>query len=268
MRMPYKGRGKKGRKTNVTKVVGANRKAGNYNKVAKVGSVVSLAKSVNRLKQQIRRETELKTWYNADAVGTICGQVSGNNTGMVTYELSAFQMSTGLDDLNSRIGRKITAKGYQLRFQFSQQSNTTTPCKYIIEVWKTRDFSTSLIGFRDRVFEPDSISTVVDYHSSYNKNQNEYKCIARKTFTLQADNYSGITNIKDIKMFIKMNEELVYSAGASNIVPDNMRLILTIRASVGNNASTTASTLPNIVVAGALTGSVVRFVSKGWYVDS
>lgn len=266
--MYKKGRGRRRRGGVLKKATRAGAKARAYSKNAKVASVVAVAKSVNRLRKQVRRQTELKTWYNADAIGSICGQVSGNNTGMIMYELDAFKMPTGLDDLNNRVGRSVIAKGYQLRFQFSQQSATTTPCKYIIEVWRTRDFGTSLIGMRDRVFEPDSISTVVDYYSSYNKNQKEYKCIGRKTFTLQADNYSGITNIKDIKMFMKMNQELVYSAGSSNIVPDNMRLILTVRASVGNNASTTSSTLPNVVITAPLTGSIVRFVSKGWFVDS
>lgn len=265
MRMPYRSRGR--RRTNLAKVGKAARKAKQYTKPANMASVVSIAKSVTRLRKSIRKDRELKTFTYGSAIGTVVGQVSGNNTGAYLADLNLNNNGAGVGP-EDRIGVKCQLKGIQLRMQFSQQSNASTGSLYVIEVWKTADFGATMNSIRDSIFNNDSISSVVDFYSSYNKEYFDiYKRVAKKVIKLGPDNSSGINEVRDVKMFIKQNQQLTY-ASTSTAVPQNVRYFISIRSSVGNSASSTASTLPNVVHTTALTGSVLRYTAKTWYIDN
>lgn len=249
------------------RAVGAARKAASMNKKAKVASVVSLAKSVSNLRRQIRREAELKTFDYDGAISTQVGQVSGNNTGTYVGQLNLMELASGNTD-TTRIGKKVHLKGIQLRMQFSHQSNASTAINLMVEVFKTQDFGSSDANLRDSIYHADSISTVVDYFSSYKEEHKSWiKRVAVKKVHLPVDSISGVNMVRDIKLFIKQNQELTYSIDGLQ-VPQNYRYFMIVRASVGNSAQSTASTLTNIVHTTALTGCVFRYVAKCWYADS
>lgn len=258
---------RRARKSNLKKVGRSNVRAKQYNRPAKVASVVAVAKSVSRLKKQMRREREMKEFENEAPLATVVGQVTGNNTGMYIADLDIMEIGEGASD-KTRIGKKVMLKGIQTRLQFSSQSNTSTGINFLVEVFKTQDFGSSLTAIRDALYNVDSISGVVDYYSSHkNEAKSWIKRVAVKRVFLPHDTSSGINMVRDIKMFIKQNQELTYTLGTTQI-PQNYRYIICIRASVGNSANSTASTLTNIVHTTALTGAVVRLVSKCWYTDN
>ncbi|AMB43003.1 hypothetical protein [Circovirus-like genome DHCV-3] len=264
--MAYKRNRRGGRKTNVKKAVRANNRARQYNAPAKVASVVSLAKSVNRLKTKMRRETELKE-FESGLLSTTVGQVNINNTGMYIDDLDLMDIAEGASD-KTRIGKKVMLKGVQVRLQFSHQSNTSSASNYIIEVYKTQDFGSTLTAIRDALYNVDSISGVIDYSSTHkNEAKSWLKRVAYKRIRLPVDTFTGVNMVKDVKMFIKQNQELTYTLGSTQ-VPQNYRYIICIRSSVGNNNATTASTLTTVVHTTALTGAIVRLVSKCWYTDN
>lgn len=263
--MPYR-RSMKTKRTNLKKVVSSNSKAKQNNATAKVSSVVALSKSVNKLKKQIAREREMKE-FESGVLASVVGQVSGNNTGMWIDDLDLMDIGEGASD-KTRIGKEVTLKGIQTRLQFSSQSNTSTGINFVVEVWKTQDFGSALTAIRDALYNVDSISTVIDYYSSHkNEAKSWLKRVGYKRVYLPNDSISGINMVKDIKMFIKQNQKLTYTLGTTQI-PQNYRYIICVRASCGNSATSTASTLTNIVHTTAQTGAIVRLVSKCWYTDN
>lgn len=269
--MPYRRRG--GRKTGLSKALGADRKARAYNRPAKVASVANLAKQVKRMKTQIRREFEIKKWDTAAVQTGSIGQVNGNVTGAVGVDLNLCAMPSGLGN-GERVGEKITLKGFQLRLQMVQQSAAAPANNFYVEIWRTTDFTATSTAIT-YLYEVDSISGVIDYNSSINKDyagkkngyKSLYQMVARKRIYIKEDTVSSISQFKNIKVFVKQNQELMYSGGVSQN-PNNVRYFMVIRAANGNASSTTASTVTGIPIAAVNTGAGYYASTTAWYVDN
>lgn len=264
---------RRGRKppTNLAKMGKANAKAKQYVKPANVASVVSLSKQIQSMKKKIRRETEMKKYFPTDITGLVVAQVDVNNSGTQGSFLDVCNIPAGVND-GERVGITARLKGMHYRMQLFAAAAVTFPTKIVIDIFKTMDFSGSLANIRDVIYEVDSISGVVDAQSTMNKEfvgkGKQFQLISRRNVYFKADDFSGAhQQLKDIKFFIKQNQELSY-AGTSTSVPQNVRYIMFLRATTGNRNGTTASTLPTIPVLAVNTGFTVRWRRTDYYTDS
>lgn len=242
-------------------------------RVAKVAHVETLAKSINRMKLQLRKETEMKQYTPVDLFANTVGQVDVNNSGARAFDLEVCKNDAGLAN-DQRIGLQTHLKGIFFRFQVTTQAQSEIANSLIFEVWKTSDFGGSLTAVIGQIYDNDSISGVVDANSTYNKefikskvNPNGlFQMVGRRVCKIYSDNRSGELVYRDFKMFIKQNQLLSY-AGNSNQAPLNIRYILVIRAQNGNRNTATPSTLSTIPIQVTNSGALVRFQHTDYYVD-
>lgn len=265
--LKYKRRVRRGRNP-LKKVTGAGSKAKQYNRTAKVASVVGLAKQVNRIKKQMRKDTEVKYYSPAELSSFNIGQVNGATaSGAVAYELDVCNIGAGVND-TERIGTKIKLTGIQLRVQLTQMDSAVMENRVYIDIFRTADFGTSLANVPDLLYQPDSISGVVDGNSTrYNNLRKTWQLIASKRVFMPYDTLTNARHFKDFKMFIKRRDMLEY-VGVTTDLPINYKYIAVFRCQNGNRSTATASTLSSVPAQGVSTGVLVRFQHTDWFVDN
>lgn len=230
-------------------------------------SVKALTKKVIKLENSLKKDVEVKTCY-VDTVNLTVGQVNIDVTGTQIVNLSdMFLTSSSVSGASGRIGLKAKAIGFYIRGQLRQQSSTASAMRLRVEVFKTHDMATALTTVLSRIYDADTISGVVDYNSNRHVNFRDiYKRIYKKDIYLPDDSVSGLSTIRDYKMFIKQNQQIEYQT--SNFSePVNVRYFMVIRANIGNCSTTTNSTNPNIGITSMLTGARFLYSGVGYYTD-
>lgn len=259
----------KRRRRNVRKVRPYKKRA-----VKRVVGIKKLAKKVQRLRNEIRRDIEVKEYTPSPVPDAfIVAQVDVNATGMDIRELDIANVGQGVG-ANGRVGNKTKLIGIAFRFAVTQQMSTTLGGRLIFEVFRTRDMLSSLTGIRDLIYDVDSISTVIDYNSSKNQDfiksktnpTGLFELVGSKTIYMRSDEIASTSNVfKNFKMFIKQRQQLNYS-GSSTAKPANVRYIMCVRAEQGNHDSAAASTLL-VPAQGINTGYNVRYQLTSYYTD-
>lgn len=250
-------KGRKNAKTSAPKKFGYVKRRGNL-----VTDIKKLKKTVNSMKKSV----EVKRSIELNVASYSVGQVNANNTGALCI-YAPVSTADGVDIVN-RVGSKVRLIGYSIRGQIAQMSALVTPMRILVEVWKTDDVVTSPVGNHlPYIFNADSISGVIDINSTrVPQYMKVYKRVYGKNYYLAPDNYSGLTQIKDFKIFIKQQQNLEF-VGTSSTAPSNVCYLITVRCSTGNNSTGTASTLPNIVNTAVNTGCYFRAVSNMFFTD-
>lgn len=266
----YGQKSKKSNKSSFRKHKSVSSTASSRNKPAKMANVEALAKSISRMKKQLRKDTEMKEYSPVDLLSGIAGQINVNNSGALVIPINNMNIPAGVGR-SERVGEEARLKGIHFRFQIFGQTSVTFPSNMIIDVFKTHDFSASSAALRDQIYEVDSMSGVVDYHSTINKEvvgkDKLYQLISRKLVYFKADDFSGSQQQwKDLKFFVKQNQLVTY-AGPSTQTPYNVRYFVIIRGSCGN-VSSTVSTLPTVAVLSPSSGYVVRMKYTDYYTDN
>lgn len=264
MRMPYK---RRGRKAPLKGASGIASKAKVRTRPAKMANVEALAKSISRLKKNLRKNVELKKYSPASLDAFNVGQVNINATGAVCRQLDIVNVPSGVNEAE-RVGTEVKLIGLQMRFQIQQQSTAVFYNKLIVEVYRTPDFQISLANVPATLYEIDSISGVVDANSTRAKEyMKTYTRIAKKVVYLKQDQITSETVVKDFRMFIKQNQVLSYAGGSTGL-PINYRYLVVYRCQNGNSNTSTASTLSTIPMVQANTGILVRTTHTDWYIDN
>lgn len=242
--------------------------------VKRTVGVKRLAKKVENIKKQIKRDIEVKEYTPSpvpDAL--IVAQVDVNATGMYIGDLDVANVGQGTGG-NNRIGNKTKLIGIGMRFAVTQQLSTTLGGRLIFEIFRTKDMNNSVANIRDLIYDVDSISTVIDYNSSKNQDfiksktnpTGIFELVGSKTIYMRSDEISSTMNVfKNFKMFIKQRQQLSYS-GSPQQKPSNVRYIMCIRAEQGNHDSAAASTLL-VPAQGTNTGYNVRYQLTSYYTD-
>lgn len=242
-------------------------------KPAKMANIVALSKQVKRLKTSMRREYELKKWDSSTIHNNTVGQVNGNISGVQIFDINLCQMASGLN-ANERVGEKTILKGIYLRMQLQQQISAAAKNMFYVELWRTSDFTatSTIINY---LYDIDSISSIIDYNSTYNKDyvgkksgyKQPYQLVARKRVVVKEDTVSNVSQFQNVKLFVKQNQELLYSGGA-NQSPTNVRYLCVIRAANGNSSSGTTSTLTGVPITAVSTGAQYWASFTAWYTDN
>lgn len=236
-------------------------------------NVKKLSKQVLRIKNDMKRQNEVKELTPVDIYANTVGQVDANNSGARVFNLSAMSMPSGVND-GERIGIKVKLIGMSFRFQLNQQAVASLANRIIIDFYRTPDFQSADANLRDQLYDTDSISGVVDANSTRNhpfikskfNPTGIHELIGSKSVYVRRDDVTGQSHVMDFKYFIKQNTILHYN-GPSTQVPQNYRFFIVCRAQTGNRSGTTASTLPNLPTGATETGVLLRFQTTCYYVD-
>lgn len=237
-------------------------------------TVAKLSRQVSRLSNSIKKDTEVKLYYPANVLSQTVGQVDVNATGAAAFDLVIMNLAEGVS-YDDRVGLKAKLIGTSIRAQIQQQSACDFYNKYIVDLCATTDMTASATTIMNRVYNPDSISQVIDANSTRDYNQLKSKgnpqcdiwVLASKSVVVGKDATTATQlGFKDFKMFVKQNVQLIWAGGAIN-PPGNYRMLMFVRAQSGNKSTSTASTLPQVPATAINTGGVIRFSFTNYYTD-
>lgn len=240
----------------------------------KATTVAKLSRQVAKLSNSIKKDVEVKQYYPANVLAGTVGQVDVNATGAFAVDLGIMNLAEGVS-IDDRVGVKCKLIGTSIRAQIQQQSACDFYNKYIVDIVGTMDMNASATTILNRIYNPDSISQVIDANSTRDYNQLKSKTnpmcdtflIASKRVTVSKDATTATQlGFKDFKMFIKQSVQLLWAGGAIN-PPNNFRMLMFIRAQAGNKSTATASTLPQVPATAINTGGVIRFSFTNYYTD-
>lgn len=247
---------------------------GKGKKSGKKPTVKSLAVKVKTLATRMAHTQEVKEYTPVDIFANTVGQVDANLSGARVFQLNVMNIPAGVND-GERVGIQCKFIGMSIRMQLSQQAQAEIRNKYVIDIWRTNDFSYSDAGLRDVLYDIDSISGVVDANSTRNwefikskSNPNGlFTLLKTYTVNMKEDQVAGQLGFRDIRLFIKQQQLLSY-AGPSTGVPVNCRYFMVIRAQNGNRNTATLSTLSTIPILATNSGALVRFQHTDYFVDA
>lgn len=238
-------------------------------------TVAKLSRQVSRLSKSVKRDTEVKQYSSVNAMAGTVGQVDVNATGLYAADMVIMNLAAGVD-ADERIGLKVKLIGTSIRIQIQQQSACDFYNKFIIDIVGTTDFGATPNTIANRIYNADSISQVIDANSTRDYNQLRTKTngglqdswiMASRSLVVGKDSTTATQpGFKDIKMFVKSNQQLIWGGPALN-PPGNMRMLIIVRAQAGNKSTGTASTLPNIPSQLINTGAFFRCQFTNYYTD-
>lgn len=260
-RLTFPAKAYRGAKKFVKKRYGLNKKS----KGLKYGNI---AKDVLMLKKMVNAEKKIYEVKDTTSLST--GQVYGNVTGTICYDITPL-IGQGVTQ-STRTGASIKLSSALYQFQFQQQLNATIANKVIIEFWVNKGTQLDSATAREYLFAPSTFSVVIDYNSPRNSDRfSDFQLVRRIYKTIPADANPGDTAQSTFDIPIKFNRgqgHHVRLAQSATTYADilNGQMFMTIRSQVGNNSSI-AST-KDVPVTGALTGLSVRFAYKTWYYDN
>lgn len=241
-----------------------------FNKKSKSVKFVKMAKDIMMLKEMVNAEK--KSFSLKDATSLSCGQVYGNLTGTVCYDITPLILAGSAAD--QRTGNSVNLHSALYQFQLQQQSSATLANKVIIEFWVNKGTQLNTSDAREYLFAPATFSGVIDYNSPRNQDRfSDFQLIRRVIKTTPTDSLSGEQTVNTFDVPVKFNRgkgHHIRLAGsiAGNPLLDvlNGQMFMTMRSAIGNN-SLVASTL-NVPITAASSGISVRFAYKCWYYDN
>lgn len=263
----YKKGGFRGRRVGRKTTKGGMRGAAKVYAPKKAINVSKLQSQVKGLIRKQKREVEMKRQFMASPATSNVGQVNANGSGVLCLDITSCMSIGAAAGVQDRVGNKVNLKGIFLRYQLQQQSALAIGVKYIMEVYKTTDLSTSIGSLPGTLYNSDTISGVIDYNSTRAMlYRNIYKRIYAKSIYIPADSTSSVANFVDKKVLIKQRQMLEWPTAATTN-PQNIRYFVIIRASAGNLNTSTASTLTNIPLTAVNTGALCNLYATSYFTD-
>ena len=240
-----------------------------FNKASKGIKYGKMATDVAKLAMMINAEKKV---FNQIFTNQNLGQVNGNSTGALCYDVTPLIPQGASQDERNGASVKLHTALYQ--FQFTQLASLTINQKIIIEFWKTMGTTLTTADLITKTFDNATFSTVIDTNSPRQQaNFSDFQLIRRVIKTLPADQISQSTTIT-FDVPIKFNRgkghhiRLVKTLSSSPTADiTNGQIYMTVRAGVGNANAITTSTLA-VPETATNTGSVMRFAYRTWYYDN
>lgn len=219
-----------------------------------------LAQDVLAIKRNLNTE---KKYIDSGQVPTVAvGQCNVNASGKFYQDITP--RPTVGTAYNQRIGKSIKLVAMSLEYQLVQQANTVGPRRFTLYIGKTVGQPTGAVT--DELMDINPITGVVDIMSNRDINYfKKYKIIKKQNIYLKDDSISGQAQITTGKIVMKLDHHVQYED--STLTLTDGQLWWFIVADSGN-AGTSASTLSNVAVTGALTGASFQSYSRFWYVDN
>lgn len=224
-----------------------------------------LFKDVAMLKSMLNAEK--KQISTANTIASVSQVFGVNGQGYWIQDVTPIvsQNVTG----TGRVGNSIKIHSMCLKGQLIQQAAAVQAQKIKIEFFMNKGTTLSTSGLITSIYDNNLLNGLVDINAT--RAVDTYKnwvCVSRKFYTINQDNQSNVTGFKDILIPLKFKSwHIKYDDTNSNTVT-NGQLIMVVTADSGNANTTTASTVPNIPVTAANTGSSLNFYINYWYYDN
>lgn len=233
-----------------------------YTGGARVGK---MAKDIMYLKSVLNPEKKRDSYRIEN---TAVGQCNGNLDGAYFFDCTPV-ISQGITS-NTRNGASVKLHSSMYHFQFTQSVGTIADIRGVIEMWKITGEPYSGFTWFNEHWEANPFTGVRDINSQTNPdNFMKGKCIARKYFSVKADQTAGVKTLSDVKMPILYNKgqghHLRYNKDTNTI--ENGQTYLVIRTDRGNISGSSVSTL-NVPDVNINTGLLMQFNAVNYYYDN
>jgi hypothetical protein len=224
-----------------------------------------ITKDVLFLKSVINAE---KKEYYVSANALTVGQFNGATTsGVYTADITPIPAQTSLE--NGRTGDSIKVCSAVFKFQFYQQSATSSTIKFRIVMLEIlgqiQVASTSIYNFlQDNTWTNASIQ---DYSSNWDSDyRTQFRIVFDRKYTMPPDNFSAETSVKDIQINLKLNHHCRFDNGSTNI--KNGQYMMFILCDSGNCSTSVATTATNVPITVINSGLKFNYGLKYFYYDN
>lgn len=229
-------------------------------------STARLFRDVALIKSKLNSEKKQISTNNVSQVVAQCfGTGYGHWISDVTPILSQNVTGTG------RIGNSIRVSSMVFKGQLIQQSSAVQAQKIKIEFFMNMGTPVSGSTVIQSIYDTNYLNGLYDINSTRALDTfKNWKLMARRTYTINQDNQSGVTGFKDITIplsFKKSVWKVKYDDSNSNTV-QNGQVYMVVTADSGNGSSSTASTNTFIPVTGTSTGSTLNYFINYWVIDN
>lgn len=233
--------------------------------------VPQLTKDVMSLKKLLNVE---KKRYDISVYNGKVGQINQNATAEYSADLTPYiPVGTGY---NERNGASVKLTGFHMKMQFSHQGNTTQKIKLRCELVLIKGSPINYSFLSTAMYEVNPFvaanggPSLIDYNSPRNPDTFGKYTILRKWYvTILPDQISGVNMITDRTLSHSFNKgkghHIRFDKNSTTLT--NGQLVLLITADCGN-ISSISSTSQNIPVIGPLTGALLSYTCKYYYVDN
>lgn len=227
--------------------------------------VAKMAKDILYLKSVLNPEKKRDSYKIENRT---VGQVNGPDDGAYLFDCTPviYQGVTS----TQRNGASVKLHSSMYHFQFTQSVGTIADVRGVIEMWEIKGEPYTGFTWFNEHWEPNPFTGVRDINSQTNPdNFMKGKCIARKYFTVKADQTSGVKTLRDVKMPILYNKgqgkHIRYNKDTNTI--EHGQIYIVIRTDRGNISSSTVSVL-NVPDVNINTGLLMQFNAVNYYYDN
>jgi len=201
-----------------------------------------LSNDINMLKHLVNTEKK-----RSDITVSTAVYASQFTTGGVSGAYSAIITPTIAEAITqgARIGNSVKIVSACMDIQFSQQASQINNLKlrYFIVCRPDNSSSSTAATAISQFFEPNPISTVVDYYSSRDPEYfTAFKVVKSGVISLKTDAIANAANSVQLKIPLKLNHHLKYNTDNSTLTTKN-QFYLFVTASEGNTTLGTGSQL-------------------------
>lgn len=225
-------------------------------------------KDIMLLKSIVNAE---KKQITISPITTLIGQVNGNAEGAYTVDITPAPHQGNQDSQRSGDSIKISTAVFD--FQVKNMSAATHPMMISIEIYSVLGTPQATSTFLNQLYVPTSFLTgtsIRDFHAKYDQDyRQQYKLIAKRIVRLKGDNFSGQTQIKNIKVPLKFGTygHHVKYVENSNIIASG-QLMMIVRCDSGNLSASTTSTINNVAITEIGTGAIFNQAMQYYYYDN
>lgn len=205
-----------------------------------------------------------KKYFDNNGVAQTLGQVNANLTGGYYNDITPIP-AQGLTDI-TRNGDSIKVVTGFYNLQMWTQANSASSMKGCIYIVKNMGVAITASTAYTNYFIANPISTVIDYQSNPNTDFSfMFKTLRKIPFSILQENLSGQVNLKTVKIPMRFNEHHVrYSANSTTVTTGQIFLFIVMDS--GNSGL--VSTLTNVPIQQTLTGLVLNFDMRHYFVDN
>ncbi len=235
-------------------------------------------KDVALLKSMVNAEKKRVVYKSIASSPPFVGQVNGNSSGHFVLDITP-NVAEGVTN-STRNGSSFRWTSSYLEFMFNRQDNYNGTQKFLIEVWKVNNqpYTQAQISggqFIADLFTPNeyitsSTGTAVNiYDMIASRDQDTFKNFKRVAFkyvSFPAQQISGTTAIKQVKMGLKLGHHVKFQDDTTIVTSG--QLILTIRADVGNTSMSVASTHNGVPVKVINSGCSLQYAHTHYFYDN
>lgn len=237
-------------------------------------SLTRVIKDVNILKSVVNAEK--KRFHVTTSSAQQFGQVGGNASGHYIADITPL-VPQGSGNAQ-RNGSSIKPHSMYAEFQMFHQPSTVAKQKIVIEVFRVLGIPlSSMTTAAGQIFNPNqfvynqnaSNPYIIDLQSSRDQDYfKDFQLLARKTITLDPDQFTGQSVVKYVKLGMKFKNEFHIKYNDDTTTPTSGQIIMTIRCDNGNANGSTASTLTGIPITSVNTGVYMNYDITYYYYDN